>query len=71
VEVLLPIEAVGIQSEIAATLDTMLADTASSWELEDDGSWRRIRPKKEERPRSAQATLMRRARRRVSLARSR
>ena len=71
VEVMLPVEAVGIQSEIAATLDTLLADTASSWELAEDGNWRRIRPKKEERPRSAQATLMRRARRRVSLARSR
>ncbi|MDX6466084.1 MAG: polyphosphate kinase, partial [Gaiellaceae bacterium] len=71
VEVLLPVEPVGIQSEIAATLDTLLADTASSWELDEDGAWRRVRPKKEERPRSAQATLMRRARRRVSLAHSR
>lgn len=70
VEVLAPIEAVGLQSEIAATLDTLLSDTAGSWELAADGTWRRIRPKKEERPRSAQATLMRRARRRVSLARS-
>jgi polyphosphate kinase len=70
VEVLLPVEAVGNQSEIAATLDTLLADTAASWELEAEGTWRRVRPKKEERPRSAQATLMRRARRRVSLERS-
>jgi polyphosphate kinase len=70
VEVLLPVEAVGNQSEIAATLDTLLADTAASWELEADGTWRRVRPKKEERPRSAQATLMRRARRRASLERS-
>jgi polyphosphate kinase len=70
VEVLAPIEAVGLQSELAATLDTLLSDTAGSWELAADGTWRRIRPKKEERPRSAQATLMRRARRRVSLARS-
>ncbi len=70
VEVVAPIEAVGLQSELAATLDTLLSDTASSWELVADGTWRRVRPKKEERPRSAQATLMRRARRRVSLARS-
>ena len=70
VEVLTPIESVGLQSELAATLDTLLADTAASWELAADGTWRRVRPKKEERPRSAQATLMRRARRRVSLARS-
>jgi polyphosphate kinase len=64
----MPVEAVGLQAEIAATLDTLLSDTASSWELDGDGTWRRVRPKKEERPRSAQATLMRRARRRVSLA---
>ncbi len=71
VEVVTPIEDVGHQAEIAATLDTLLADNAASWELAGDGTWHRIRPKKEERPRSAQATLMRRARRRVSLARSR
>src|SRR5579862_4035976 len=71
VEVVTPVEDVGIQSEIAATLDTLLIDTAASWELAGDGTWHRVRPKKEERPRSAQATLMRRARRRVSLARSR
>jgi polyphosphate kinase len=71
VEVLMPIESVALQSEIAATLETLLSDTAASWSLDADGTWRRIHPKKEERPRSAQATLMRRARRRVSLARSR
>jgi polyphosphate kinase len=71
VEVLMPAESIAIQSEIVATLDTLLSDTAASWELDADGSWRRVRPKKEERPRSAQATLMRHARRRVSLAHSR
>jgi polyphosphate kinase len=71
VEVVAPVEDVGAQSEIAATIDTLLADTASSWELDQDGVWHRVRPKKEDRPRSAQAVLMRRARRRVSLARSR
>ena len=71
VEVVTPIEDVGNQAEIAATLDTLLADNATSWELAGDGTWHRVRQKKEERPRSAQATLMRRARRRVSLARSR
>ncbi len=71
VEVVTPVEDVGNQAEIAATLETLLADTATTWELAGDGTWHRIRPKKEERPRSAHATLMRRARRRVSLARSR
>jgi polyphosphate kinase len=71
VEVVAPVEDIGAQSELAATIDSLLADTASSWELDHDGVWHRIRPKKEDRPRSAQAVLMRRARRRVSLARSR
>jgi len=71
VELVTPVEDVGNQAELAATLDTLLVDNAASWELAGDGTWHRVRPKKEERPRSAQATLMRRARRRVSLARSR
>jgi polyphosphate kinase len=71
VEVVAPVTDIGAQSELAATIDALLSDTASSWELDYDGVWHRIRPKKEDRPRSAQAVLMRRARRRVSLARSR
>jgi len=70
VEVVTPVEDVGIQAEIAATLDTLLVDTAASWELRPDGTWERVRTKKDERARSAQATMMRRARRRVALARA-
>jgi polyphosphate kinase len=71
VEVVAPIEDVGIQSELSGTFEAVLSDTSCAWELRPDGSWERVRPKKEERPRSAQAVQMRRARRRVSLARSR
>jgi polyphosphate kinase len=70
VEVVTPVENVAIQAELAATIDTLLADAAASWELQGDGTWERVRSKKDERPRSAQATMMRRARRRVSLARA-
>jgi polyphosphate kinase len=70
VEVVTPVEDVALQAELAATIDTLLADTAASWELHADGRWQRVRPKKDERARSAQATMMRRARRRVSLARA-
>jgi len=70
VEVVTPVEDPAIQSELAATLDTLLTDTAASWELRGDGSWERVRAKKDERERSAQATMMRRARRRVALARA-
>jgi polyphosphate kinase len=71
VEVVAPIEDLAIQSELAATLDTLLADNTTAWQLQADGSWERIRAKKDDRSRSAQATMMRRARRRVSLARTR
>jgi polyphosphate kinase len=71
VEVVTPVEDIAVQSELAATLDTLLSDNTSSWELQADGAWERVRAKKDERVRSAQATMMRRARRRVSLARSR
>jgi len=70
VEVVTPVEDVAIQAELAATLDTLLADNTSAWELQADGTWEHVRPKKDERVRSAQATMMRRARRRVSLARA-
>jgi polyphosphate kinase len=71
VEVLAPVEDPVLRSELTATIAALLGDTASSWELLPDGAWERVRPKKEERQRSAQSVLMRRARRRVSLARSR
>jgi polyphosphate kinase len=70
VEVVTPVEDASHQGEIAATLDALLTDTTSAWELDAEGVWNRVRPRKDERPRSAQATLMRRARRRVSLART-
>jgi polyphosphate kinase len=71
VEVVTPVEDPTLQSELVATFDALLADTATSWELDGDGTWKRVRPRKDdERPRSAQAVLMRRARRRVSVART-
>ena len=44
---------------------------AAGFAFPPDGKWQRVHPKKDERPRSGQQTLMRRARRRVSLARAR
>ena len=71
IEVVTPIEDVALQSELASTFDALLSDTHASWELRRDGGWERVRPKKGERPRSAQTVLMRAARRRISRARSR
>jgi polyphosphate kinase len=70
VEVVTPVEDAAVQAELMATVDTLLADNAASWELQPDGTWERVRAKKDDRVRSAQATMMRRARRRVSLARA-
>ena len=68
IEVVVPVEEVEAQKEITAAFDALLADTASSWELANDGVWHRAQAKKDSRRRSAQAVLMRRARRRFSLA---
>jgi polyphosphate kinase len=70
VEVVTPIEDAALQGELASTFEALWRDTASSFELEASGQWQRVPPKKDERPRSGQQTLMRRARRRVSLARA-
>ena len=71
VEVVTPVEDTALQSELSATLDALWRDTANSFELDDSGKWQRVQPKKDERPRSGQQVLMRRARRRLSLARAR
>jgi polyphosphate kinase len=70
IEVVAPVEDPAAQAEIDAAFIALLSDTASSWELGSEGQWHRVRPKKDGKPRSAQAVLMRRARRRFSLAHS-
>ena len=70
VEVVTPIEDPAIQAELASTFEALWRDTATSFELGASGAWGRVEPKKDERPRSGQQTLMRRARRRISLARA-
>jgi polyphosphate kinase len=71
VEVVTPIEDVAIQAELVSTFEALWRDTATSFELDSTGGWERVEPKKDERPRSGQQVLMRRARRRLSLARTR
>ncbi|MGH3053546.1 MAG: polyphosphate kinase 1 [Gaiellaceae bacterium] len=71
VEVVTPVEDLALQAELAATFEALWRDNASTFELEASGKWQRVQPKKDERPRSGQQTLMRRARRRLSLARTR
>src|SRR5215475_3629134 len=71
VEVVTPIEDVAVQAELSSTFEALWRDTATSFELEPGGGWQRVQPKKDERPRSGQQVLMRRARRRFTLARGR
>ncbi len=71
VEVVTPIEDLALQAEISSTFEALWRDNANSFELEAGGQWQRVLAKKDERPRSGQQTMMRRARRRVSLARNR
>jgi polyphosphate kinase len=71
VEVVTPVEDLALQAELASTFEALWRDTTSSFELEASGAWQRVQPKKDERLRSGQQILMRRARRRLSLARSR
>jgi polyphosphate kinase len=66
VEVVAPVENEVLRAELSLTFDTLLSDTASSWELAADGSWHRVRPAGGDQPRSAQEVLMRRARRRAA-----
>ena len=64
VEVLLPIEARHRQ-EVATVFDSAFADNVAAWELQPDGSWRRVEADKGEKSHDHQANLRRRARARA------
>jgi polyphosphate kinase len=66
VEVVAPVTDGRLHAEIDRVFETLLADNATAWELQPDGSWLRARPKKGERPRASQATLMRKVRARAA-----
>jgi polyphosphate kinase len=61
VEIVAPVEDGRARQKISAVFDALLADNAQAWELRPDGTWRRLRPKKDERPVPAQSALMRSA----------
>jgi polyphosphate kinase len=64
IEILVPVTEPAAQSELDATFDALLADTRHSWELLQDGNWRRRQPRK--RPaHAAQQALIERAQRRT------
>jgi polyphosphate kinase len=73
IEIVTPVEDSRAQREIDRVFDALLGATAHAWELHGDGRWEPVRPKRGERPKEAQTTLMRgqrtRARRRTKLGR--
>jgi polyphosphate kinase len=61
-EGVVPVEDARAQQRLSGVFDALLADNTQAWELGSDGTWTRLRPKKDERPKPAQATLMRNTR---------
>jgi polyphosphate kinase len=61
-EVVVPIESPVLQQRLRSVFDVLLADNSSAWELDSDGSWKRLRPKKNEPDRSTHTVLMKSAR---------
>jgi polyphosphate kinase len=71
VEIAVPVQDSRARQRLTAIFDALLADNTQAWNLREDGSWRRLRAKKDDRQTSAQGALMRSsiARARRSLAR--
>ncbi len=70
IEVVMPVEDNQVRNELDSIFKALLADNSQAWELQSDGSWKRISPKKSERRRSAQAAFMRRRERARRITRS-
>jgi polyphosphate kinase len=71
IEVVVPVDDPNVRNELESIFKALLADNAQAWILRRDGSWTRLRPKKGERRRTAQAVFMRRRDRARRLARAR
>jgi polyphosphate kinase len=69
IEVVVPITDAHVRNELESIFKALLADNSQAWDLQPDGSWKRIVPKKSERRRPAQLAFMRRRERARRLAR--
>jgi polyphosphate kinase len=65
IEVLAPVENARVRQDLAAILDSALADDTNAWELKADGTWARLSPGNPNKPHAHQETMMRRARTRA------
>ena len=59
IEVMFPILDPTLKRRVIADLQTYLADNTEAWELNADGTYRRSHPPGDERPVSAQSSLLR------------
>ena len=60
-EVVVPVDDSRARQRINAMFDALLSDNTNSWELNGDGTWDRVRQKKDDRAVSAQGLMMRSA----------
>jgi polyphosphate kinase len=63
IEVLAPIRDARLRAQLDAAFDTLLRDNSTAWTMKPDGTWQRERPRKSERRRPTQGTIMIRRRR--------
>ncbi len=70
IEVVVPVDDAQVRNEIESIFKALLADNTQAWYLKPDGAWERVKPKKNERRRPAQAVFMRRRDRARRLART-
>ena len=70
IEVVMPVEDTQVRNELESIFKALLADNSQAWELQPEGDWKRVTPKKNERRRPAQAMFMRRRERARRLART-
>ena len=61
-EVVAPVEDPALQQRLRSFFDVLLADNTTAWELQSDGRWKRLRPKKDEPGRATHSVLMKSAR---------
>ena len=57
VELAVPVENPELQAELLDSLERAFADNQNAWDLDGDGTWRRLSPKEGEKPRSLQLEL--------------
>jgi polyphosphate kinase len=64
VEIAVPVEDPKVQAQLATAFDVLLDDN-TAWTLQADGSWKRLRPRKDQHAKGSHDALMRKARTRA------